>query len=201
MILQTQAHRVVLKSAEPAFHGDQTLPATNAVHGFLVALLQDAALDHRGNLWQQLTVGSLRKVAANPPRRAASGFVSGLLPGAIALAGILPARHVYLVLVDFLRGIGPGIDHVPLAVKDVAITVDLPQHLIVLSFGSGRRSYAKAVNLLHRVQSFLEFFFSPARSQIARRPSHDHNAHAQTNHHPKPVPIAHDRSLPSKLSG
>jgi hypothetical protein len=84
----------------------------------------------------------------------------------------------YLVLVDFLRGIGPGIDHVPLAVKDVAITVDLPQHLIVLSFGSGRRSYAKAVNLLHRVQSFLEFFFSPARSQIARRPSHDHNAHA-----------------------
>src|ERR1700692_128392 len=167
MILQTQAHRVVLKAVCPALHSDQPLAATNAIYGLLVALLQDAAPDHGGNLREHTAGSALDKVAANPFRRSASCRIQRLRPGTIHLPVVLATCHVDPVLLYFLRGIGPGVNHVPLVMKDVTIAVNLPQHVITLSVGSGRRSYSEAVDLFHRIQSLLEFFFPAACADIA----------------------------------
>src|SRR5579872_1508990 len=92
MIRQTKAHSIVLQPAKAAFHRDQPLAATNAVDGFLVTLLQDAALDHGGDLREQVAVGSLGEVAAEPFCRGSS-CETRRRPGTILLAVIFTACY------------------------------------------------------------------------------------------------------------
>src|ERR1700686_3277059 len=192
MILRTQAHRVVLKAVCPALHSDQPLAATNAIYGLLVALLQDAAPDHGGNLREHTAVSALDKVAAKPFRRSASCRIQRLRPGTIHLPAVLAACHVDPVLIYFLRGTGPGFNHVPLVMKDVTIAVDLPKHVISLSGGSGCRSYPEGADLLHRIQSFLEFFFPAACADITGSPGHNGHPNGQANDHPNPIAFPHE---------
>src|SRR5437899_1695187 len=132
MIFKAEAYSIVLQAAESSLHRDQPLPAADAVYGFLVALLQDAALDHCGNLWKQVAVGPLGEVAAIPLRRAYSHRILGLRPRPIALAVELATCYVHLVPGHLRRWIRTGLHEVRLEVKQVAVAVDLPQDLVVL---------------------------------------------------------------------
>src|ERR1700722_20969357 len=86
IILQTNTYRVVFKAVGGASHRDQPLAAADAVYRFLVAFLQNAALDHRCNRWQQVAIRALSQVAAIPLRPSASDRILRFRPGTITLA-------------------------------------------------------------------------------------------------------------------
>src|ERR1700760_4935385 len=76
----------MLEAVGSTSHGHQPLPATNAIHSLLVALLDNSAADHAGNLGKQRRITAHGECITVSDRRTTPVRVVGLSPGTIGLS-------------------------------------------------------------------------------------------------------------------